>query len=270
MRWVQKASGHVTLAIGDGGNDVSMLLQSDCGVGIRGREGEQVGPAGRCDVGGARGGLRAAGVSVAASTAVRARDAGSESELDDHGVFAVQIGGAVRVPDDVLAVHAVLRGLALLLAPSHVLFHRPLRFFFPFSLHFQIPIAGLIIKRVHSDEELLHNPQLYAYSNGAAPVHSQAYSIGSFIAILALALAQGVIIESVFIFCSGVSESDFLTHATFYAVYLLQDLMMILILPNFSFLHCFVIVLFHAAIAYYTNLLASSPSSELVDYFSPQ
>lgn len=143
-------------------------------------------------------------------------------------------------------------------------------FFFSFSFHFQIPIAGLIIKRVHSDEELLHNPQLYAYSNGAAPVHSQAYSVGSFIAILALALAQGVIIESVFIFCSGVSESDFLTHATFYAVYLLQDLMMILILPNFSFLHCFVNVLFHAAIAYYTNLFASSPSSELVDYFSPQ
>lgn len=79
-----------------------------------------------------------------------------------------------------------------------------------------------------------------------------------------------MIIESVFIFCSGVSESDFLTHATFYAVYLLQDLMMILILPNFSFLHCFVIVLFHAAIAYYTNLFASSPSSELVDYLSPQ
>lgn len=139
MRWVQKASGHVTLAIGDGGNDVSMLLQSDCGVGIRGREGEQVGPAGRCDVGGARGGLRAAGVSVAASAAVRARDAGSESELDDHGVFAVQIGGAVRVPDDVLAVHAVLRGLALLLAPSHVLFHRPLRFFFSFRFIFRFP-----------------------------------------------------------------------------------------------------------------------------------
>ena len=118
----------MTLAIGDGGNDVSMLLQSDCGVGIRGREGEQVGPAGKCHIGGARGGLRAAGVSVAAATAVRARDAGSESELDDHGVLAVQVGGAVRVPDHVLAVHAVLRGLALLLVPSHLLLHRPLRF----------------------------------------------------------------------------------------------------------------------------------------------
>ncbi|CBK21933.2 uncharacterized protein [Blastocystis hominis] len=46
VRWVQKASKHVTLAIGDGGNDVSMLLQSDCGVGIRGREGEQAARAG--------------------------------------------------------------------------------------------------------------------------------------------------------------------------------------------------------------------------------
>ena len=105
-----------------------MLLQSDCGVGIRGREGEQVSPAGRCDVGCARGRLRGAGVSIAGATAVRARSEGPEPELDDHGVFAVQIGGAVRVPDHVLAVHAVLRSLAVLLAASHLLLDRPLRF----------------------------------------------------------------------------------------------------------------------------------------------
>ena len=136
MRWVQKASKHVTLAIGDGGNDVSMLLQSDCGVGIRGREGEQVSPAGRCDVGCARGRLRGAGVSIAGATAVRARSEGPEPELHDHGVFAVQIGGAVRVPDHVLAVHAVLRSLAVLLAASHLLLDRPLRFSFSFFRSF--------------------------------------------------------------------------------------------------------------------------------------
>lgn len=79
-----------------------------------------------------------------------------------------------------------------------------------------------------------------------------------------------MIIESVFIFCSGVAASDFLTQATFYAVYLLQDIMMILVLPNFSVLHCCVILLFHAALVYYTDLLASSPSAELVGYFAPQ
>lgn len=31
------------MAVGDGGNDVSMILNSNCGVGIRGKEGEQVG-----------------------------------------------------------------------------------------------------------------------------------------------------------------------------------------------------------------------------------
>ena len=269
MRWVQKASGHVTLAIGDGGNDVSMLLQSDCGVGIRGREGEQVGPAGRCDVGGARGRLRAAGVSVAASTAVRARDAGSESELDDHGVFAVQIGGAVRVPDDVLAVHAVLGRLAVLLAAPDLLLDPPLRGLSA-SDSSKIPIVGLIIKRVHSDDELLRRPQLYAYSNGAAPVHSRAYSVGSFIAILGMALVQGVIVESVFVFGAGVEESDFLTHATFFAVYLLQDVMMILLLPNFSFVHLAVVLLLHAVFFFFTHLLALSPSSGLVPYLSTQ
>ena len=127
VAWVQRAARRVTLAIGDGGNDVSMLLQSDCGVGIRGREGEQVGLPRGCELGGARGRLRGGGVSVAAAPAVRARSERSEPELDDHGVFAVQVGGAVRLPDALLAVHAVLGGVAVLLVPSHLLLHRSLR-----------------------------------------------------------------------------------------------------------------------------------------------
>lgn len=43
MAHVKKASGRVVMAVGDGGNDVSMLLQSDCGVALRGKEGQQVG-----------------------------------------------------------------------------------------------------------------------------------------------------------------------------------------------------------------------------------
>lgn len=43
MAHVKKASRRVVMAVGDGGNDVSMLLQSDCGVALRGKEGQQVG-----------------------------------------------------------------------------------------------------------------------------------------------------------------------------------------------------------------------------------
>lgn len=43
MTHVKKASKSVVMAVGDGGNDVSMLIQSDCGVALRGKEGEQVG-----------------------------------------------------------------------------------------------------------------------------------------------------------------------------------------------------------------------------------
>lgn len=36
-----KNLGHVTLAIGDGGNDVAMIQAADVGVGITGKEGQQ-------------------------------------------------------------------------------------------------------------------------------------------------------------------------------------------------------------------------------------
>lgn len=175
----------------------------------------------------------------------------------------------MRVPDDVLAVHAVLGRLAVLLAAPDLLLDPPLRGLSAFGSS-KIPIVGLIIQRVHSDDELLRRPQLYAYSNGAAPVHSRAYSVGSFIAILGMALVQGVIVESVFVFGAGVEESDFLTHATFFAVYLLQDVMMILLLPNFSFVHLAVVLLLHAVFFFFTHLLALSPSNGLVPYLSTQ
>lgn len=41
-RLVKMGTGKTTLAIGDGANDVGMLLEADIGVGISGAEGMQV------------------------------------------------------------------------------------------------------------------------------------------------------------------------------------------------------------------------------------
>lgn len=43
---IQKHTGRRTCAVGDGGNDVSMIQQSDAGIGIEGREGKQASLAG--------------------------------------------------------------------------------------------------------------------------------------------------------------------------------------------------------------------------------
>lgn len=43
---IQKQTGKRTCAVGDGGNDVSMIQQADAGVGIEGREGRQASLAG--------------------------------------------------------------------------------------------------------------------------------------------------------------------------------------------------------------------------------
>ena len=39
---VKKITKGITMAVGDGGNDVSMIFNSHCGIGIRGKEGQQV------------------------------------------------------------------------------------------------------------------------------------------------------------------------------------------------------------------------------------
>lgn len=46
MQLIQKHTGKRTAAIGDGGNDVSMIQQADAGIGIEGREGKQASLAG--------------------------------------------------------------------------------------------------------------------------------------------------------------------------------------------------------------------------------
>ena len=42
VRLIQQHTGKRTVAIGDGGNDVSMIQAADTGIGIVGKEGKQV------------------------------------------------------------------------------------------------------------------------------------------------------------------------------------------------------------------------------------
>ncbi|NXC84162.1 ATP9A ATPase, partial [Cercotrichas coryphoeus] len=41
VRLLQERTGRLTCAVGDGGNDVSMIQEADCGVGVEGKEGKQ-------------------------------------------------------------------------------------------------------------------------------------------------------------------------------------------------------------------------------------
>lgn len=46
VQLIQQHTGKRTAAVGDGGNDVSMIQQADAGIGIEGREGKQASLAG--------------------------------------------------------------------------------------------------------------------------------------------------------------------------------------------------------------------------------
>lgn len=93
------------MAVGDGGNDVSMLLKSDCGMAIRGKEGEQV--SSRCGsdgIGVSGGRLRHQRIQPAAASPLRARREQLQSFVEPVLVLHVQVHRPLLRPDHVRAM----------------------------------------------------------------------------------------------------------------------------------------------------------------------
>ena len=101
------------------------------------------------------------------------------------------------------------------------------------------------MKRVYPDEQLLNNPSIYAYYNKSSPYHSSAYSIQSFIFWFVLGLIQGFILLLVSIYGLNMSDRDFTSQFVFFSIYSLQDLMLLLIVPNAVGLQIFIVLLMH-------------------------
>ena len=84
-----------------------------------------------------------------------------------------------------------------------------------------------------------------------------------------LALLQSVVITGLFVYGVNITDRDFLSHSVFFAVYLLQDIMMIIILPNFTYIQGVIIVLLHAALFLLTWLISStSKTGDMVPFMS--
>ena len=135
-----------------------------------------------------------------------------------------------------------------------------------------MPIAGLILKRVYSDEQLYNTPSLYRYSNGIDKDHkTTAYSTTAFTRYLIIAVVQGLLMEWLFINAVGSTDRDFTSHAVFYCIYGLQDWVQIWLTPNITWLFVGLIVGLHGILFILAWLLSSSSiQGGMVPYMSLQ
>ena len=92
----------------------------------------------------------------------------------------------------------------------------------------------------------MNNPKIYRYYNGVDPdCHSDAFSVLHFIGYSILAIIQGFIIDLLFIYFAGNTSVDLYSNAIFFTLYLLQDFMLVLIVPNTAWLEIGIIVIIH-------------------------
>lgn len=101
------------------------------------------------------------------------------------------------------------------------------------------------MKRVFSDEQLLNNPSIYAYYNHSSPYHTSAYSIRLFVFWVLLGLIQGFILVLFTVYGIHITDRDFMSEFTFFSIYSLQDIMLLITVPNATGIQVISILFFH-------------------------
>lgn len=137
--------------------------------------------------------------------------------------------------------------------------------------HTKIPILSLITKRIFPDEQLLNNPRIYRYYNGSCDHASSIYTVKALLFYLVLGMLQGTCLELVALFSTQSPARDFLDHFLFWGIYLLQDIMMCLLIPNITAIYFWDIVIMHALLFILTfSLSCIDLTGSMVPYFSLQ
>ncbi|OAO16472.1 phospholipid-transporting atpase [Blastocystis sp. ATCC 50177/Nand II] len=246
---VKKASGRVVMAVGDGGNDVSMLLQSDCGVALRGKEGQQAALAGDFVVNEFH--------QLRRLLCVHGVNNYSRSwSLTTYSVFKSILLCATQT---VYCFFTLFSGTSLFNA----------WYLFIYSIALFIPILSLITKRIFPDEQLLNNPRIYRYYNGSGDHASSIYSVKALLFYLVLGMLQGACLELVALFSTESPARDFLDHFLFWGIYVLQDIMMCLLIPNITAVYFWDIVIMHVILFIATFALSCVDlTGSMVPYFS--
>lgn len=235
---LKNTTKQTVLAVGDGGNDVSMIQNASIGVGLLGKEGKQA--------------ARAADFVIGEYRLLKRL-------LCVHGVQNYSRSWTITFyslyKSVVLCSCQCVYSFYSLFSGSSQFNSYYLTYY---SIAIFLPIAALVLKRVFPDEQLLNNPAIYRYYNRVDPSHhTNAYRVTYFVYYLLLAVAQGALMELLFLNGVGCGDRDFLSHSVFFCLYGLQDIMLLLLVPNVTALS-FGLIFFLHLVLFALALLQSS------------
>lgn len=223
---MKKRTGLVTLAIGDGGNDVIMIQSSDVGVGIVGKEGQQA--------------ARAADYVLSEFKhlkrlcCVHGVDSVSRSWTISNYSFYKSIMFCVLQTS--YAAFSSYSGVSLFNSMQVTLY----------NIFLFLPIVSMVTKRGYDEADLLSRPALYRYYNDSDPSNKQTlFSSREFLCWLGMGVAQALIVSFVGALIEATGTYDSFTNTIFFANLLAQDVIIFLLLPNVTWLNFGAVLLCH-------------------------
>ena len=146
---MKKKTGEVTLAIGDGGNDVIMIQNSDVGVGVVGKEGQQAAQAADYVISEFK--------HLKRLLCVHGVDSISRSwTISNYSFFKSVIFCVIQTS---YAIFSSYSGVSLFNSFQITLY----------NILLFVPIVSMVTKSLYSQGQLLNNPSIYRYYNNSNP-----------------------------------------------------------------------------------------------------
>lgn len=249
---MKKHTGQVTLGIGDGGNDVIMIQSSDVGVGIRGKEGQQA---------------------ARASDYVLSEFQHLKRLLCVHGVNSLSRSWSIANYSFYKSlIFCVLQGTYSLQSSfSGVSLFNSLQVTL-YNIFLFVPIVSLVTKQIYSFADLLSQPSIYRYySNALASKQSPLFTVKEYLKWVVLGFIEAFVLEALVLFGYPYASRDNYAEVIFSANLFTQDLIMLTLLPNITWLNVICLIFGHGGMWLLFYICSSVQSlSSLVPFMSIQ
>ena len=249
---MKKATGAVTLGIGDGGNDVIMIQNSDVGVGIIGKEGQQA--------------ARAADYVISEFRHLKRL-------MCVHGIESVSRSWTIGnysfyksiifcIIQTSYAIFSSYSGVSLFNSFEVTLY----------NILLFVPIVSMVTKSIYTQVQLLNDPRIYQYYNDSDKNNrSTLFTVREYLKWVVIGILEALILEWSTVFISPSAGYDYLANTVYFANLFSQDLIILVLMPSITWLNFWCVVFCHVAM-WLLCLIGSSVMSlsGFVPYMSMQ